>query len=48
MIKEGANWDKLFEILNSFSGESEYYVNMIISWLVCELFIKQREKTIKI
>ena len=39
--------DKVFEILNSFGGEKEYYVNMIISWLVCELFIKQREKTLK-
>ena len=45
-VKECYYVDKLFEILNSFSGESEYYVNMIISWLVCELFIKQREKTI--
>ena len=45
-VKDCYYVDKLFEILNSFSTESEYYVNMIISWLVCELFIKQREKTI--
>lgn len=38
---------EIFNILNSFTNESEYYVNMIISWLVCELFIKQREKTIE-
>ena len=39
--------DKIFKILNTFTNEEEYYVNMIISWLVCELFIKQREKTIE-
>lgn len=36
----------IYEILNSFENEKEYYVNMVLAWLVCELFIKQREKTI--
>lgn len=38
--------DKIFEILNNFESEKEYYVNMIISWLICELFIKQRDLTL--
>ena len=39
--------DKLFSLLNNFNGEKEYYVNMMIAWFVCELFIKQREKTLE-
>lgn len=37
----------IYEILNSFENEKEYYVNMALAWLVCELFIKQREKTVE-
>lgn len=43
--------DKIDEILNTISkcaNETEYYVNMIIAWLLCECFIKQREKTLKV
>lgn len=39
--------DKIFNILNTFYDEKEYYVNMMIAWLLCECFIKQREETIK-
>ena len=39
--------NKLFSLLNNFNGEKEYYVNMMIAWFVCELFIKQREKTLE-
>lgn len=39
--------DKIFNILNSFSNEEHYYVNMINAWLLCELFIKYRTKTIE-
>ena len=46
-LNNGYYVDKILEILNEFYLEEEYYVNMIISWLVCELFIKQKEKTIK-
>lgn len=46
-LNNGYYVDKILEILNEFYLEEEYYVNMIISWLVCELFIKQREKTIE-
>ena len=44
-LNNGYYVDKILEILNEFYLEEEYYVNMIISWLVCELFIKQKEKT---
>jgi len=39
---------RIFENLNSFKNETEYYVNMVNAWLVAECFIKQREKTLKI
>lgn len=39
--------DKIYEKLNSFEKEEAYYVNMVNAWLLCELFIKRREKTIE-
>ena len=39
--------DKIFDIVAQSSAEENYYVNMCISWLMCESFIKQREKTLK-
>lgn len=38
--------DNVFNIISSMKYESEYYVNMAIAWLICESFIKQREKTL--
>src|SRR5574344_670723 len=38
--------DKIFNILNSFENETEYYVNMVNAWLFAECFTKQRDKTI--
>lgn len=38
--------DKIFDILNGFKNEEHYYVNMINAWLLCECFIKQKEKTL--
>ena len=38
--------DEIFSIINSSYNETEYYVNMIIAWLLCECFIKQRDKTL--
>ena len=32
----------IFKIINSLYNEKEYYVNMAISWLLCEMFIKKR------
>lgn len=38
--------NKVFEEINNFKNESDYYVNMCLSWLLCEAFIKKRDKTI--
>lgn len=46
-VKYGEYLDKIYDTLNSFEYEEDYYVNMINAWLVCECFIKHREKTIK-
>ncbi len=37
---------KIFELLDTFEDEEEYYVNMMNAWLLCECFTKQREKTL--
>lgn len=39
--------DRIFEILNSFKNEKEYYVNMMIAWIVAESFVKHRDKTLE-
>lgn len=39
--------DKIYEAMDKFENEKEYYVNMMNAWLLCELFIKRREETIK-
>lgn len=38
--------DRIYEVLSEFYEEKEYYVNMVNAWLLCELFIKRRDKTI--
>lgn len=38
--------DEVYRRLNLFENETEYYVNMMNAWLVCELFIKRRDKTL--
>lgn len=37
----------IFNLIKKCEKEGEYYVNMIIAWLITECFIKQREKTIE-
>lgn len=39
--------DDIYNRLNEFENEKEYYVNMINAWLLCELFIKRRDKTME-
>lgn len=46
-VKKNEYLEKIFDCLNSLFDEKEYYVNMACAWLVCELFIKQRDKTLK-
>ena len=38
--------DHIFSIIDTLKDEEEYYVNMAVAWLLCELMIKQRDKTI--
>ena len=38
--------DKVFKVIDNFYDEEEYYVNMAIAWLVCELMIYNRDKTL--
>ncbi len=36
--------DRVLDICNHFEKEKEYYVNMCVAWLMCDAFIKQRDK----
>lgn len=38
---------KIFDVIDSFYKEEHYYVNMIIAWLLCEAFIKNRNMTLE-
>lgn len=38
--------NKIFELLDCFKDEEDYYVNMLNAWLLCECFVKQRDKTL--
>ena len=38
--------EKIFKIIDTLYKEQEYYVNMAVAWLVCELMIHNREKTL--
>ena len=39
--------DQIYKLLDEFFNEEHYYVNMMNAWLLCECFIKQKEKTLK-
>lgn len=39
--------EEVFKIIRTLKSEENYYVNMIVSWLLCESFIKNKEKTLK-
>lgn len=38
--------EDVFKYIDAFVLEEDYYVNMALSWLLCELFIKRRKETI--
>ena len=40
------NLDKIFNTLNKINS-NKYYINMAEAWLLCELFIKHKEETLK-
>ena len=46
-IKNDNYINEVYNRLNEFEKENEYYVNMINAWLVCELFIKRRDTTLE-
>lgn len=46
-IQNDSYLEKIYQVLDTFYDEKEYYVNMANAWLVCELFIKRREQTIE-
>lgn len=39
---------KTFDLIKGLKNEKEYYVNMAISWLVCEAFIKNKAITLNL
>ena len=39
--------DLIFNTVDKFYDETDYYVQMMIAWLVCELMIKRRNETMK-
>lgn len=39
--------DRVLDICNHFIDEKEYYVNMCVAWLMCDAFIKQRDKVVE-
>ena len=38
--------EQIFDIISYLYSEEEYYVNMAVAWLLCELVIKKRDKAI--
>ncbi len=38
---------KIFELINGMREEKEYYVNMVVAWLIAECFAKNREATLE-
>ncbi|MDD3831634.1 MAG: DNA alkylation repair protein [Clostridia bacterium] len=38
--------ERILDVVNSLENEEHYYVNMMSAWLLCECFIKQRERTL--
>jgi len=39
--------ERIFKNISRLKSEQEYYVNMAVAWLVAEMFIKKREKTLQ-
>ncbi len=46
-VDDNSYIDKIFGLLDKFENEEHYYVNMMNAWLLCECFIKERDKTLK-
>lgn len=39
--------EEIFKLIEKFEEEDEYYVNMVLAWLLAEMFIKFRDKTLE-
>lgn len=46
-IERGDYLPKIFEKVNTMRGEKEYYVNMVVAWLIAECFAKNRDLTLE-
>lgn len=47
-VKDNKYLEKIFKVINDNNDtEDEYYVNMMVSWLLCEAFIHNKDLTIK-
>ena len=46
-LKRKEYLNEVFNIIKSLYKEEAYYVNMAISWLLCESFIKNRDETLE-
>ena len=38
--------DNILKTIDSFTNKGDYYVDMCLAWLLCECFIKERNKTL--
>ena len=47
MLYNSVYFAKILPLLKNFEHETDYYVNMIIAWFLCESFIKHRAETLK-
>lgn len=47
LVKYDEFLDDIFDLIEKAYDENEYYVNMCVAWLLCELFIKKRDLTLK-
>lgn len=45
--KEDKYLNEIFNMINGLKEETHYYVNMVVAWFLCELFITKRDKTLK-
>ncbi|MDD4315535.1 MAG: DNA alkylation repair protein [Clostridia bacterium] len=45
-IKRIGYLPEIFNLINGMRGETEYYVNMVVAWLIAECFAKNRDATL--
>lgn len=48
LIKFDDMIDQIIKLIQLSLNENEYYVNMCVAWLVCELFTKHKDKAMQI